>query len=151
MIVDEFHHAAAKSYRKLISQVAPDFLLGLTATPFRGDQQAVVELCEGNVIVSYELRTGIETGILVPYHYYGCFDDVDYSQLKYFAGGYTVNDLNKALIIPERDQAIIGKWLELARDLPTLAFCCSQQHARRMVSSFRTAGIPAANYSARRR
>jgi len=146
VVVDEFHHAAAKSYRKLISQVKPDFLLGLTATPFRGDKQDVIELCKGNIIVYFELRTGIDNGILTPYHYYGCFDDVDYSQLKYFASGYTVNDLNKALIIPERDEAIIKKWRTMAEDSPTLAFCCSHQHAKRMASSFKAAGISAVEY-----
>lgn len=146
VVVDEFHHAAAKSYRRLISQIKPDFLLGLTATPFRGDKQDVVELCNGNVIVNFELRTGIDSGILAPYHYHGCFDDVDYSQLKHFANGYTTNDLNKALIIPERDEAIIKKWRAMAQDLPTLAFCCSHQHAKRMVSSFKAHGIPAAEY-----
>ena len=146
VIVDEFHHAAAKSYRKLITQINPDFLLGLTATPFRGDKQDVVELCKGNVIVSFELRTGIDNGILAPYHYYGCFDDVDYSQLKNFANGYTTNDLNKALIIPERDEAIIKKWRNMAQDLPTLAFCCSHEHAKRMASSFKAQGISAAEY-----
>ena len=146
VVVDEFHHAAAKSYRRLISQVKPDFLLGLTATPFRGDKQDVIELCRGNIIVNFELRTGIDNGILAPYHYYGCFDDVDYSQLKHFASGYTVNDLNKALIIPERDEAIIKKWRTTAQDLPTLAFCCSHQHAKRMASSSKAVGIPAAEY-----
>jgi superfamily II DNA or RNA helicase len=146
LVVDEFHHAAAKSYRKLISQVKPSFLLGLTATPFRGDKQDVVELCKGNIIVSFELRTGIESGILTPYHYYGCFDDVDYSRLKRFAGVYSIDDLNKALIIPERDEAIIKKWRTMAEDLPTLAFCCSHEHAKRTVSAFRAAGVPAAEY-----
>ena len=146
MVVDEFHHAAAKSYRRLISQVKPDFLLGLTATPFRGDKQDVIELCKGNIIVNFELRTGIDNGILTPYHYHGCFDDVDYSQLKHFASGYTVNDLNKALIIPERDEAVIKKWRTMAEDSPTLAFCCSHQHAKRMASSFKAIGIPAAEY-----
>lgn len=146
VVVDEFHHAAAKSYRKLMSQVKPDFLLGLTATPFRGDKQDVIELCKRNIIVNYELRTGIESDVLTPYHYYGCFDDVDYSRLKHVAGGYTVKDLNKALIIPDRDEAIIKKWYAMAQDLRTLAFCCSHQHATRMASSFKAAGIPAAEY-----
>jgi superfamily II DNA or RNA helicase len=146
LIVDEFHHAAAKSYRRLLSQIKPAFLLGLTATPFRGDKQDVIELCKGNVIVSFELLTGINSGVLVPYHYFGCFDDVDYSQLKSFTSGYTLKDLNKALIIPERDDAIIRKWRNAAEDLPTLAFCCSHQHARRVVAAFKAAGIPAAEY-----
>ena len=146
VVVDEFHHAAAKSYRRLISRVNPDFLLGLTATPFRGDKQDVIELCKGNIIVNFELGSGINSGILAPYQYYGCFDDVDYSKLRRFANGYTIDDLNKALIIPERDDAIIKKWHSMAQNLPTLAFCCSHQHAKRMVSSFKNAGIPADEY-----
>jgi len=146
VVIDEFHHAAARSYRVLISQARPEFLLGLTATPFRGDRQDVIELCKGNVLANFELRTGIDNGILAPYHYHGCFDDVDYSQLKHLASGYTVNDLNRALIIPERDEAIIKKWCAMAEGLPTLAFCCSHQHAKRMASSFKSAGISAAEY-----
>ena len=146
VVVDEFHHAAAASYRRMIGQMKPSFLLGLTATPFRGDRQDVVELCDGNVAVEYDLRTGIETGILVPYHYHGCFDDVDYSGIPYSPTGYIVKDLNKRLIIPERDAAIIRKWREVADGLPTLAFCCSHDHAKRMASSFREAGVPAHEY-----
>ncbi len=146
VIVDEFHHAAARSYRRLISKASPDFLLGLTATPFRGDRQDVIELCKGNIIVSFELRAGIDSGILAPYNYYGCFDNVDYSRLTHLATGYSISDLNKTLIIPERDQAIIKKWGEMASELPTLAFCCSHEHAKRMASSFRAAGISAMEY-----
>src|ERR1051326_6651837 len=78
-IIDEFHHAAAKSYRRLIEHLRPPFLLGLTATPFRGDQQDILQLCSGITMVNYDLRYGIESGVLCPYHYFGCFDDVDYS------------------------------------------------------------------------
>ena len=114
VVVDEFHHTAASSYRRLISKANPDFLLGLTATPFRGDRQDVIELCKQNIIVSFELRVGIDSGILAPYNYYGCFDNVDYSRLTHLATGYSISDLNKTLIIPERDQAIIKKWEEMA-------------------------------------
>lgn len=51
VVIDEFHHAAAKSYRRLIECIQPGFLLGLTATPFRGDRQDILQLCSGNVIV----------------------------------------------------------------------------------------------------
>ena len=146
VVVDEFHHAAAPTYRQLLDALQPCFLLGLTATPFRGDRQDIVELCGGNVIVNYELRSGIELGILTPYHYYGCFDDIDYSEISRTRGGYNIHDLERALIIPERDDAIIEKWRELAEGTATLAFCCSRQHAKRMAESLCDAGIPAATY-----
>lgn len=146
VVVDEFHHAAARTYRQLLEAIQPRFLIGLTATPFRGDRQDIVELCSGNVIVNYELRSGIELGILTPYHYYGCFDDIDYSEISRARGGYNIHDLERALIIPERDIAIIEKWRELAEGTATLAFCCSHQHAKRMTESLCEAGVPAATY-----
>src|SRR5438132_1181576 len=73
--------------------------LGLTATPFRADGQDIAELCQGNTIVKYTLRNGVESGILSPYHYFGCFDNTDYSDLPI---GYSVKDLERKLIIKER-------------------------------------------------
>lgn len=146
VVVDEFHHAAARTYRQLLNTLRPRFLLGMTATPFRGDRQEIAELCGGNIVVNYELRSGIELGILTPYHYYGCFDDIDYSQISRTQGGYNIRDLERALVIPERDTAIIAQWHKLAEGTATLAFCCSRRHARRMSKSFCDAGIRAAVY-----
>jgi superfamily II DNA or RNA helicase len=146
VVVDEFHHAAADSYRKLLNVVKPRYLLGLTATPFRSDRQDILELCGNNVLVNFELRSGIDTGVLSPYHYFGCFDDVDYSSIKHNGSMYDIGDLERALIIPERDKAIIKKWKELAEGKPTIAFCCSQKHAKRVSKSFNNAKIPAEVY-----
>jgi superfamily II DNA or RNA helicase len=146
MVVDEFHHAAAPTYRRLLDGISPDFLLGLTATPFRGDRQDIFELCDGNLLCLFELRSGIDTGILTPYHYYGVFDDIDYSAIVHNGVTYDVRDLERALIIPERDEAIIDKWLELANGLPTLAFCVTHDHAIRVRDSFNRRGIPAEIY-----
>lgn len=146
LIIDEFHHAAANTYRKLIEKVEHSFLLGLTATPYRGDRQDILELCNNNIIVNYEMRTGIDIGILSPYHYFGCFDNVDYSKIKMKGNNYDIRDLEKALIIPERDEAIILKWKEKANEKPTIAFCCSRRHAERMAESFIKHGINAEVY-----
>lgn len=141
LVIDEFHHVAAATYRKAINACRPRFLLGLTATPFRGDRQDIYQLCNDNVLASFELRTGIDAGILSPYHYFGCFDDVNYSSIKHQGGHYDVRDLERALVIPQRDRAVIVKWKELAEDQATIAFCCSHEHARRASSAFNRAGI----------
>jgi len=146
LIVDEFHHAAASSYRMLIDKAKPSFMLGLTATPFRGDRQNILALCGENVLVNFELRTGIDNGILCPYHYFGCFDDIDYSKIKHNGLCYSIKDLEKALIVPERDMAIVSKWKECADGKPTLAFCCSHRHAERVAKSFNDNNIPANVY-----
>ncbi len=146
LVVDEFHHAAAPSYRRLLEAVGPAFLLGLTATPFREDRKDILRLCGDNMLVQSELRTGIEAGILCPYHYFGCFDDIDYSDIQYNGQRYTVHDLERALIVPEREEAIARKWWERADGKPTLAFCCSHRHAARVVANFKRLGIPSEVY-----
>jgi superfamily II DNA or RNA helicase len=146
IVIDEFHHAAAASYRKVLQYARPKFLLGLTATPFRGDRQDIYQLCEGRVLASFELRDGIDSGILSPYHYFGCFDDVDYSKIAHKGAGYSIRDLERLLIIPKRDKAIIRKWQEKAPGKATIAFCCTHEHARRVAKSFTSAGVPAAPY-----
>jgi len=148
LIVDEFHHAAARTYRSLLQTLGEPFLLGLTATPFRGDRQDIIELCSGNVLVNGELRTGIDSGVLSPYHYYGVFDDINYSTIRHQGTHYGIKDLEKALVIPERDQAIIEKWREHAEGKPTIAFCCSHNHAKRVADSFCDAHIPTEVYLA---
>ena len=146
LVFDECHHAVAPSYRSTREALRPKFLLGLTATPFRADRQDVLELCDNNVAVCYEMRQGIEFGVLCPYHYFGCFDDVDYSNIEHNGLRYDVTDLERALIIPKRDSAIIEKWKEKAEGIPTLAFCCSHHHAERMAEAFNQAGITSAVY-----
>ncbi len=95
-----------------------------------------------------ELREGIEFGVLCPYHYFGCFDDIDYSNIRHNENRYDITDLERALIIPERDAAIIAKWTEKADGKPTIAFCCSHAHAERVAQSFINAGIEARIYIA---
>jgi len=146
IVIDEFHHSAAKTYRKIIECLNYKFMLGLTATPFRSDRKDIIQLCNNNIIVNYELRTAVESGILSPYHYYGCFDNVDYSDIDLKSGKYSVRDLERKLIIKERHEAIIAKWKEKAAGKPTLAFCCSHRHAERIVAEFESHGIPSAAY-----
>lgn len=146
IIVDEFHHAAAKSYRTIIGYFDSKFLLGLTATPFRQDQLDILALCDGNIIVNYELRDGIDAGILSPYHYYGLFDNVDYTNIKHKGEQYDIDDLEKALIIKERNDSIIKVWREKALNKSTIGFCCSQNHAKRCAESFDNAGVPSSTY-----
>lgn len=147
VVIDEFHHAAAPSYRRLLGHLHPSFMLGMTGTPERADGQNITELCDNVVIASYELRFGIEIGVLCPYHYYGCFDDIDYSGIQHNGQNYAAHDLERRLLIPQRDKAIISKWTEMANEKSTLAFCCTIKHAQRVAQHFRAKGIDADVYT----
>src|SRR4029453_18370251 len=81
IVVDEFHHAAAATYRRLIDHFTPKFLLGLTATPERTDGGDLLSLCGENLVYRCEVDRGIRLGLLCPFHYFGVPDEVDYANI----------------------------------------------------------------------
>ena len=143
IIVDEFHHAAAESYRKVIDYFEPDFLLGLTATPFRMDNQDIFSLCDDNVIYEISLKQSIERDLLVPFRYYAVYDPTDYDRIEVANGRYVVEDLERQLSYKERADLIIGQYRRLAGER-TLGFCVSIKHAEYMAEYFTANGVAAA-------
>ena len=95
LVIDEFHHAVNKQYRKIADYFQPKFMLGLTATPERMDGKNIYEICDYNVPYEISLKEAINKGMLVPFHYYGIYDETDYSGLHLFQGHYTENDLTE--------------------------------------------------------
>ena len=74
IIIDEFHHVAANSYKGIVDYFKPKFLLGLTATPFRMDNKDIFEFCDDNLVYEINLKEAIERDYLVPFRYYGIYD-----------------------------------------------------------------------------
>lgn len=64
VVIDEFHHAAAATYRRLLGHFAPAFLLGLTATPDRTDQSDILSLCDDNLVFTCNLFEGVQAKLL---------------------------------------------------------------------------------------
>jgi len=98
IVVDEFHHAVTDQYRRIVEYFKPQFLLGLTATPERMDGRSIYELCDYNVPYEISLKEAINKGMLVPFHYYGIYDDTDYSGLHLVRGRYDEKELNETYI-----------------------------------------------------
>lgn len=149
IIIDEFHHAAAITYQRIIEYFTPKYLYGLTATPERADLQDIKSIIENNVVGNMDIFTGIEQGVLVSFDYRGYWDNVDYSDIQYLNYRYRQNDLDKKLLIDERDKAIIKKYKELIEpeNRPTIGFCNSVKHVKRMTDKFNKTGIKAAGIS----
>ena len=99
---DEFHHAVNERYQRIVDYFKPKFLLGLTATPERMDGKNIYEICDYNVPYEISLKEAINKGMLVPFHYYGIFDETDYSKLHIVRGRYDEKELNEKL----KDQII---------------------------------------------
>ena len=141
---DEFHHAVTDQYRRIVNYFKPDFLLGLTATPERMDGRSIYEICDYNVPYEISLKEAINKGMLVPFHYYGIYDDTDYSSLHVVRGRYDEKELNETYIGNVHRHEMIYKYYCKYRSGRALGFCCSREHAEEMAQDFSLRGIPAA-------
>ena len=142
IVIDEFHHAVNTSYKNIINYFKPKFLLGLTATPERTDGRNIYELCDYNVPFEISLFQSINRGLLVPFHYYGIYDETDYSNFTMFKGRYRESDLNSAYIDNSIRDSLILKQYRKYHSSRALGFCCSRAHALYMANVFSSNGIP---------
>ncbi|EPZ38352.1 HKD family nuclease fused to DNA/RNA helicase of superfamily II [Anoxybacillus ayderensis] len=128
IIVDEFHHAAAKSYERVLSYFQPKFLLGITATPDRNDYKDVYALCDGNVAYRIDFIEAVQRGWLAPFRYYGVYDDTDYTQIAWRGNRYDEVELLQAQLRTEVAENILRAW-EKHKQTKTLVFCSSIRQA----------------------
>jgi superfamily II DNA or RNA helicase/HKD family nuclease/SOS-response transcriptional repressor LexA len=144
IVVDEFHHAAAATYRRLLAHFAPSFMLGLTATPDRTDQSDILSLCDDNFVFGCPLFEGISSGLLAPFHYYGIHDEsVDYKEVPWRNGRFDPEELSNKLATLARARHALTQWRAKAQKR-TLAFCVSTRHADYMADHFTREGVSAA-------
>lgn len=142
IIVDEFHHAAATSYRKIIDHFTPRFLLGLTATPDRMDGADVYAICHHNVAFQMHFTAAIAEGFLTPFHYYGIHDTIDYSQIRRIGRTYDATQLEHRQLDREVADNIYQSW-EKYRQTKTIGFCSSIKQAEYLAQVFRDKGTTA--------
>lgn len=142
IVVDEFHHACARTYRQLIDHFDPKFLLGLTATPERTDGGNLLELCQENMVYGCDLFRAIQLGLLSPFHYFGVPDEVDYSNIPWRSSRFDEEALTSAVATQARAQNALEQ-LRKRGGSRTLAFCCSKRHADFMAGYFSDAGVRA--------
>ena len=142
LVIDEFHHAVNDQYKRIVEYFKPQFLLGLTATPERMDGRNIYEICDYNVPYEISLKDAINKGMLVPFHYYGIFDDTDYSGLHVVRGKYDEKELNETYIGNVHRHDLIYKYYCKYGSKRALGFCCSRAHAEEMAKEFCKRGIP---------
>lgn len=144
LVIDEFHHAVNNQYQRIVNYFKPQFLLGLTATPERMDGKNIYEICDYNVSYEISLKEAINKGILVPFHYYGIYDETDYSSLHLVKGHYDEKELNETYIGNVRRYDLIYKYYMKYHSRRALGFCCSRQHAEEMAKEFCKRGVKSA-------
>jgi len=148
IVVDEFHHAEARTYRRILDHFNPRELLGLTATPERGDGLDVRSFFGGRTAAELRLWDALKADLLTPFHYFAVADGMDMTRVDWKAGAYdtaelstlfTGNDARARIML----KAVRGKVADLA-DMKALGFCVSRDHAHYMTRVFNDAGISAA-------
>ncbi len=157
IIVDEFHHASAQSYQKLLSHFNPKVLLGLTATPERMDGKDVLEYFDGRISSEMRLGEAIDKKLLTPFQYFCVTDELDLSKIKWSKGGYDNKELTNILTIDKlnakkRADLILKSIDDYIADIDEvvgLGFCVSIDHANFMSNYFNEKGIPSVAISSK--
>ena len=150
IIVDEFHHAAAPTYQKLLAYYQPRILLGLTATPERMDGKSVLPYFNNRIAAEIRLPEAIDRKLLCPFQYFGVTDTVDLDTLKWSAGGYDKGELShiytfSGTIANRRADLVVSallKYVTDINDVKGLGFCVSVDHAEFMCRYFNGHNIP---------
>jgi superfamily II DNA or RNA helicase/HKD family nuclease len=145
IIVDEFHHAAADSYQRLLEYYKPKVLLGLTATPERRDGKDVFAYFDHVIASEMRLPEAINKKLLSPFQYFCVTDTVDLSKLKWSRKGYDINELENVYTDNKvRSNQIVNSLQKYVTDLDEvkgLGFCISIKHAEYMANYFNQRGI----------
>jgi superfamily II DNA or RNA helicase len=151
VIVDEFHHAEARTYRRLLEHYRPRILLGLTATPERMDGKDVIDYFDGRIAAEIRLHEAIDRRLLSPFQYFGVTDCIDLARLSWSRGGYVVSELEN--VYTGNDLRVrlihdaIRKYLHDLDQVIGLGFCVGVKHAEYMAAAFNRFGIPSAALS----
>ena len=144
VIVDECHHAGAPSYRSVLEGLDPEFLVGLTATPWRADEVNLRDLF-GDPVYSKSIVEAMNEGWLSEIDYRLLADNIPWDDFQSLTGTpLTIRQLNSRLFIPQLEDAIVGKiedhWSEIGRPR-ALVFCKTIHSAERMSAAINARGF----------
>lgn len=139
IVIDEFHHAAAKTYQRVLDHFKPEFLLGITATPDRNDNKDIYAICDGNVAYRIDFLEAVQRKWLSPFTYYGVYDDTDYSKITWLGTRYDEEELTRAQLRTETAEKILSAWKKYKQSR-TLVFCSSIRQAEFLSDFFNKKG-----------
>ena len=146
MIIDECHHASAKSYATILSYFRPSFTLGLTATPERADGEDLLEVFQ-NVAHKLDIKDAVESGVLVPVRCIRVKTNINLTDVRINGFKYNSMDLETTVVVPERNKLIVDTYLEYVKDKSTVIFCTSVDHADKIAELLRNNGVKAESVS----
>ena len=156
LVIDEAHHAVAKSYKKIIQYVADHTksmkLLGLTATPFRtseDEQGALKQVFTDDIVYKTDLDTLIKKGILATPTFIDCNTNIQFTEhlgvqaLKSIENLDTLpeNIVNDIAGSKERNRIIVDEYINNYEKYgPTIVFALNKNHAITLNALFNEKG-----------
>jgi superfamily II DNA or RNA helicase len=142
IVVDEAHHIRARTWGEIIIEAYPDAaVLGLTATPCRGDGRGLGGVFEA-LVEGPDVKRLTELGHLVPAVYYAPYRP-DLKGVKVSKGDYAEGQLAEKMDRADLVGDIVTHWLKLAEHRRTVVFATSVAHSVHIRDSFRAAGVMA--------
>jgi superfamily II DNA or RNA helicase len=144
VVVDEAHHAMSDGFLLCINHLRPKLLVGMTATPWRGDSLDLNTVF-GEPVAQISLVDGMKMGFLAKVSYRVYCDTVDWGNVFDHddAKSYTLKDLNKRLFLPQRDEAMVSETMKVALEMAVpriIYFCSSIEHCNRVADLVNLSG-----------
>ena len=143
IIIDECHHATASTYRKIIDANPNAKLLGVTATPVRGDGMGLGVSAGGyfdDMILGTDISELIELGYLVKPKVFGPKHRIDFSDVEFARGDYDQKQIAKKVDKPTITGSAVAEYTKLCPGEPCVVFCVSIDHAKHVAEEFCAAG-----------
>ena len=135
IVIDEAHHAAAPTYRRILDYFNPSLLLGVTATPQRSDNTRLTDVFD-EIVYYKTIQDLIEDGYLCSLVGYRIKTETDISGVATNEGDYVASQLEDAIDTPERNAHIVAAYHSLVPESKAIVFCAGVKHANNLASSF---------------
>jgi ATP-dependent helicase IRC3 len=136
IVIDEAHHAAAPTYRRIIDYFNYDLLLGVTATPQRSDSVRLTDVFQ-EIVYYKTIQDLIQDGYLCRLVGYRVRTDTDISEVETNNGDYIASQLEEAINTPTRNASVVAAYLQIAPEKKAIVFASGVQHANDLALSFR--------------
>lgn len=146
LIIDECHHASAKSYASILGYFRPRFTLGLTATPERADGKDLLEIFQ-NFAHKLDIKKAVETGVLCSVRCIRVKTNINMSDVRINGFKYNSLDLEETIMVPDRNNLIVDTYIKYALNKSTVIFCTSVKHADTIAALLREKEINAESVS----
>lgn len=143
IVIDEAHHAAAPTYRRILDYFTPALTLGVTATPQRSDNTRLTDTFD-EIVYYKTIQDLIQQGYLCPLTGYRIQSDTDISGVASNDGDYVAAQLEDAIDTPERNALIVASYQRLVPNTKAIVFAAGIDHAHHVAASFSAAHIPTA-------